>query len=518
MNLKLFSGLILLPVLTQASCTRVQKQKSEKPNVIFIMSDDHSYQTISAYDNRFIKTPNIDRLVDHGVIFRNSFVTNSISAPSRAVMLTGKFSHLNGVMDNIGVFDSASQTFPKILRKHGYQTAIIGKWHLKSIPTGFDYWNILPGQGSYYNPDFIEMGKNKVYNGYVTDLIMDFGIDWLNKRDTSKPFCLLLHNKATHRNWMPDTTDLDLFANIVFPLPDNFFDKYEGRLAASEQTLSIRTDDMDVVNDNKMIGKEGKLNTRLSDEYLKYSYSRLNKAQKARWDAHYDPIIKDFEKMNRKGKELAEWKYQRYMHDYLQCVKSVDDNIGRLLDYLQQHGLMENTLVVYTSDQGFYMGEHGWFDKRFMYEESFRTPLLMHLPDNLPKRGDINGLVQNIDYAPTFLDLAGIPVPDDMQGRSLLPLLKGLDVKDWRTSLYYRYYEYPSEHNVKRHYGIRTSQYVLMHFYKDIDEWEFFDLAKDPREMHNLYKNKVYTDTIVKLKEQLKQLQIKYLDTDTAKY
>ncbi len=328
----------------------------------------------------------------------------------------------------------------------------------------------------------------------------------------------MLHHKATHRIWMPDTTYLDLFADKVFPLPENFFDDYDGRQAAAEQRMQISAVDMDVVYDLKMADKEGSLKTRLSDVYRNRFYSRLNQAQKARWDAHYDPIIEDFKKRNLEGRELAEWKYQRYMRDYLRCVKSLDDNMGRLIDFLQQQGLMDNTIIMYTSDQGFYMGEHGWFDKRFMYEESFRTPLLMHLPDGFKRRGDINELVQNIDYAPTILDLAGVSIPVDMQGRSLVPLLTGEQVNNWRNALYYHYYEFPNEHMAKRHYGIRTSRYKLIHFYNDIDEWELFDLQNDPHEMYNLYNNPEYQPLIKELKDQLTGLQVQYGDTVMSTY
>ena len=518
MKIKPFHGLLLLPFLTQSSCQFQKKEAGTKLNIIYIMSDDHSYQTISAYDHRYIETPNIDRLADHGVVFRNSFVTNSLCAPSRAVMLTGKFSNMNGLMDNTQTFDSSQQTFPKLLQQAGYQTAIIGKWHLKTQPMGMDYWNILPGQGSYYNPDFIEMGKKRRYQGYVTDLITDFGIDWLNNRDKSKPFCLLLHNKATHRNWMPDTTQLNLYTNKEYPLPGNFYDNYEGRQGAANQRMEIGSTAMDIVYDNKMADKAGTIRTRLGDIYRKRIYSRFNEAQKQRWDAHYDTITENFMKQDLKGNELAEFKYQRYMRDYLRCVKSVDENVGRLMDYLQQHDLLKNTIVIYTSDQGMFMGEHGWFDKRFMYEESFRTPLIMHLPDNFEKKGDIDELVQNIDYAPTFLQLAGVAVPDDMQGQSLLPLLKDQKVNHWRDALYYHYYEYPSEHEVRPHYGIRTSRYVLMHFYGDMDEWELFDLEKDPHEMQNLYQDQNYQDIVVDLKKQLNQLEITYKDTNPTAY
>lgn len=502
-----------LAALAATACAPKEKTPEKKMNILYIMTDDHSYQTISAYDKRYINTPNIDRIANEGVRFCNSYVGNSISGPSRAIMLTGKFSHKNGFRTNSDLFDGAQQTFPKLLQQAGYQTAMVGKWHLTSLPTGFDYWNILPNQGEYYNPDFNEMGEEKQIEGYATNITTDIALDWLdNKRDKNKPFCLLLHHKAPHRTWMPDTCDLRLYEDIVYPVPETFYDDYEGRTAAREQKMSI-IQDMNVVYDLKMLDKEGKIKTGRPDleEAGWGRVNRMNPAQRAAWDAYYDPIIRDFKQKNLKGKELAEWKYQRYMHDYLRCIHSVDRNVGRVLDYLEKNGLLENTLIVYTSDQGFYMGEHGWFDKRFMYEESFRTPLMMRLPGS-DKHGDIGEFVQNIDYAPTFLELAGVEVPSDMQGESLLPLLKGEEVKDWRNSLYYHYYEFPDEHAVKRHYGARNERYKIIHFYDDIDEWEFYDLQNDPNELHNLINDPAYKDAIDSLKTELNRLQAKYDD------
>jgi len=491
-------------------------QKNQTPekrmNILYIMCDDHSYQTISAYDQRFINTPNIDRIAHEGLRFTNSFVANSLSGPSRACLLTGKHSHKNGFTDNTKTFDGSQQTFPKLLQKAGYQTAVIGKWHLSSDPTGFDYWNILTGQGDYYNPYFIDNGVKKQIEGYATNITTDIALDWLqNKRDKSKPFCLLLHHKAPHRTWMPDTCDLDLYDDVKFPLPENFYDKYEGRVAASEQEMSI-IKDMDVVYDLKMADKENEIHTanKALEAYGRDLYTRMSPAQKAVWDKHYDPIIKKFKEQKLSGRALAEWKYQQYMHDYMRVIHSVDRNVGRVLDYLAKNGLLENTLIVYTSDQGFYMGEHGWFDKRFMYEESFRTPLLIRYPHGA--KGDVKQMVQNIDHAPTFLQIAGVPVPKDIQGDSYLPFLKGQKPAKWRNSLYYHYYEYPAEHAVKRHYGIRTERYKLMHFYNDIDAWELYDLKKDPSEMHNIYNDPQNKQLIGKLKTELHKLQKQYDD------
>ncbi len=505
--------LLLLTGLTVTTLPLTAQDKSEnredKPmNILFIMCDDHSYQTLSAYDNRFINTPNIDRIAENGVKFVNSFVANSISGPSRACMLTGKHSHINGYTNNINSrFNGEQQTFPKLLQKVGYQTAVVGKWHLVSDPTGFDHWDILIGQGEYYNPTFIDNGERVEREGYATNITTDLALEWLDKeRDKSKPFCLLLHHKAPHRSWMPDLRDLELYKDAVFPLPDNFYDDYQGRQAAAEQEMSIAKD-MDLIYDNKLVDKKGEIAPTPLKGAGEYNVNRMTKEQRNIWDAHYDEVIANFKDANLSGDQLTEWKYQQYMKDYLRTIVSVDRNIGRVLDYLEEQGLDKNTMVVYTSDQGFYMGEHGWFDKRFMYEESFRTPLLISLPGG--KRGDVEQLVQNIDYAPTFLELAGVTVPDDIQGESLLPLLKGESV-DWRESLYYHFYEYPAEHAVKRHYGVRTDRYKLIHFYNDIDTWELYDLKEDPNEMNNIYGKRGTKRITKKLMMELEWLKVKY--------
>ncbi|GJM33880.1 MAG: sulfatase [Saprospiraceae bacterium] len=484
-----------------------QTHTTEVPNIIFIMTDDHAYQAMSAYDDRYLQTPNLDRIAKEGVLFTNSFVSNSICAPSRAVMLTGKHSHLNGQRDNFTRFDSSQATFPKYLQQAGYQTALIGKWHLKSQPTGFDHWEVLIGQGNYYNTDFIENGQRKRSEGYVTDVITDKSLSWLETRDKEKPFCLLLHHKATHRIWMPDTALLNQFAGIDFPVPDNFFDDYKDREAAAAHVMGIYRD-MDLVYDLKMMDKAGALQTQYRKNY-ENMYGRMNAQQKAAWDAYYLPIIDQFMAADLQGEALALWKYQRYMQDYLKCVQSVDNNVGRVLDYLEEQGLAENTIVVYTSDQGFYLGEHGWFDKRFMYEQSLRTPLAMRFPKGIKIKGSVNQMVQNIDYAPTLLDFAGLDIPEDMQGLSFKKILTGED-QAWRESIYYHYYEFPNEHGVKKHYGIRTDRYKLIHFYEDIDEWELFDLKTDPEEMFNLYGQKAYDTLTTDLKQQLTKLQKVY--------
>lgn len=511
-NKLLYGGMLSLSAL--AGCT---EPVTEKPlNIVYIMTDDHTAQMMSCYDKRYMETPNLDRIANDGVRFTNSFVANSLSGPSRACMITGKHSCENKFYDNSTcVFDASQQTFPKLLQKAGYQTALIGKWHLESLPTGFAYWEIVPGQGDYYNPDFITQTNDTIQkHGYITNLITDDAIDWMeNKRDKEKPFCLLIHHKAIHRNWMADTCNLALYEDKEFALPDNFFDDYNGREAAAAQEMSI-VKDMDMIYDLKMLrpDKESRLKS-LYESFI----GRMDEGQRAAWDAFYGPVIDDFYQKNPQGKDLANWKFQRYMRDYMKTVKSLDDNVGRVLDYLEENGLLDNTLVVYTSDQGFYMGEHGWFDKRFMYEESMRTPLIMRLPKEFDRKGDITEMVQNIDYAPTFLELAGVKVPDDIQGVSLLPLLKGEKPADWRRSLYYHFYEYPAEHMVKRHYGVRTDRYKLIHFYNDIDAWELYDLEKDPAEMHNVINDPAYSEVLADMQAELKKLQILYNDTDFVK-
>jgi arylsulfatase A-like enzyme len=481
------------------------------------MSDDHAQKAISAYDSSLINTPNIDRIGNEGIIFNNSFVANSICAPSRAVMLTGKHSHKNGLRDNQDVFDGSQVTFPKLLQDAGYYTAMVGKWHLKSEPTGFDYWNILNNQGDYYNPDLIEMGDTTRHTGYVTDIITNAAIQSLENRDKSKPFCLIYNHKAPHRTWMPDTTDLYLFEDRKFPVPDNFFDDYEGRKAAKE--ADMRISDMFYSWDMKLQegqyaeesekGGSGPNDFEFVEKFAEQWLNRMTPEQRKAWDAYYLPRNNVFTEQNLEGKELARWMYQRYISDYLKCIVSVDRNIGNMLKYLENNNLLNNTLIVYTSDQGFYLGEHGWYDKRFMYEESFRTPLMMRLPGKIPAGSKSDALVQNIDYAPTLLDLAGAHIPENMQGRSLTPLWKNNNV-NWRDALYYHYYEYPHGwHFVNKHDGIRTHNYKLIHFY-EMDEWELYNLRKDPNEMHNLYHVKGYEQLSDSLKKELVELRNHY--------
>jgi len=492
---------------------------TQAPNIVFIITDDHAYQAISAYDQRLLKTPHIDRLADEGMIFHRAYVTNSICSPSRAVALTGKFSHLNSVRDNLDVFDTKQPTFPKILKAHGYETALYGKWHLKSAPQGFDYWKVLPDQGHYYHPEFLTANGEEKTRGYVTDVITDMAIDYLDKqRDTDKPFMLMYNHKAPHRQWWPSMHDLEDFKYHKIPVPESLFDTFVGRGSASAAAEMRISDHMALSADNKIAPELlEKLNI---DEFMEWytgaykaRFARLNKAEQQQWLAVYGPINDAFEKNTPKGQALTLWKYQRYMEDYLGTIKSVDRNLGRLLAYLDEHDLSKNTMVVYTSDQGFYLGEHGWFDKRFMYEESFRTPLLVRYPGVIKAGSVATELVQNIDFAPTVLDVAGLDVPADMQGVSLLPVFTN-SVKGWRDALYYHYYEYPGIHMVKRHYGVRTDTHKLIHFYHDIDEWEMYDLEQDPNENNNLYGDPRYAKVQARLHARLAQLRQQYGDSE----
>ncbi len=493
--------------------------RAARPNILFIMSDDHAQRAVSAYGDSLIETPNIDRIADQGVLFANSFVTNSICAPSRAVLLTGKYSHVNGLRDNRDAFDGSQETFPKLLRAAGYETAIVGKWHLKTEPTGFDTWRILVDQGQYYNPDFIENGVTVQRQGYVTDVITDMALEFLRARDPEKPFALLYQHKAPHRNWMPDTRHLERFAERDIPIPPTFDDDYDGRLAAAGQDMRVA--DMYLSLDMKLQRDvyETETGTGGHPTYdptagWEDDYRRMSDTQRAAWDAHYDPINAEFQRERPQGDALARWKYQRYMRDYLATVASLDDNVGRLLDYLDEAGLSNDTLVVYTSDQGFYLGEHGWYDKRFMYEESLRTPLLLRYPAELDAAIRQDALVLNLDLAPTILDFAGVRVPDAMQGASLRPLTSSLlSDAPWRDAIYYRYYEYPHGwHSVRPHYGLRTEEFKLIHFEGDLDTWELFDLSVDPHELTNLYGQEEMRVVQEELHEALRALRLELGD------
>lgn len=471
----LFVVLSILPCRTRAQ---------DRPNILFLFSDDHAFQAISAYGGRLAEvapTPNIDRIANEGMRFDRAYVTNSICAPSRAVVLTGKYSHLNGVVDNALPFDGSQQTFPKLLQAAGYQTAFIGKWHLKSVPTGFDYSDRMPRQGYYYNPWFIHDGDTTRVYGYVTDIITEKALAWLSDRDTNRPFMLMMQHKAPHREWSPALKYLHLFDADSIPEPETLFDDYSGRgTAAHEQDMTIdKSMFMDL--DLKIPSAEWE------SKWYKPAMERMTPEQRAVWEAAYGPKNEAFFSDRPRGRDFIRWKYQRYLKDYLRCIRSVDDSIGEILDYLDANGLTDNTIVIYSSDQGFYLGEHGWFDKRWMYEESFRTPLLVRWPSVLsPGSVDDTHLVANLDFAETMLDAAGVSVPADMQGRSFVPILKGQDPPDWRDVLYYHYYEFPGWHSVRKQEGVFDGRYKLIHFY-EIGEWEFYDLATDPRELTSRY-------------------------------
>lgn len=511
--MQLQSGLIYLAaglLLALLACT--EETKVEKPNILFIMSDDHAYQAISAYNKGLIETPNIDRIANEGIIYNRAFVTNSLCAPSRAVILTGKFSHLNRVKGNSEVFDGDQQTVPKILQANGYQTAIIGKWHLKSAPTGFDYWNILPGQGDYYNPDFIKMGKDTVYKGYVTDIITELSREFLENRKKDKPFFLMMHHKAPHRSWMPALKYLELLDDKKFSLPDNFYDNYVGREALKIQKLTVK-DHMDIRMDYKVPCNECDtvdVNWWAPEEYWR-RLDRLSPEERKQWEIAYEKEEEEYWQVKDDSVKFDQWKFRRYMEDYLRCIVSVDESVGAILYYLKESGLDKNTIVVYTSDQGFYLGEHGLFDKRFMYEEALRTPLLIRFPEEIQKGTESSQLVQNLDIAPTLLDVAGIQVPIDLQGQSLCKTW-GENAGDWREAIYYHYYE--KGFGATPHYGIRTDRYKLIHFYDLVDSWELYDLQEDPTEMNNLYYNPDYSKIVSDLKLKLKELQEKYKDKE----
>ncbi len=486
-------------------------KKYSKPNIILIVIDALRARNLGCYGGDPGASPNIDKIADQGIKFAKSFVTNSICAPSRAVILTGKFSHLNGITGNGAAFDGSQETFPKILQRNGYQTAMIGKWHLGSDPTGFDYWNILPGQGDYYNPDFIKKGKDTVYDGYVTDIITDLSIDWLEDRDRNKPFCLMMQHKAPHRSWMPALKDLELFNDDEFTLPVNFYDDYTGKEALKVQMLTVK-DHMDVRMDFKIpcdTCDTVSVNSWAPGEYWR-RLDRLTPDERQKWnDSYKKEEIEFYEVINDESK-YDQWKYRRYMEDYLRCIVSVDESVGHVLDYLKRNNLEENTIVIYTSDQGFFLGEHGLFDKRFMYEEAMRTPLLIRYPKEIEEKSQTERLTQNLDIAPTLLDVAGITIPGDMQGESLRKIWQN-DVSEWRDAIYYHYYE--KGFGATPHYGIRTDRYKLIHFYDVLDSWEFYDLETDPNEMNNLYTDPGYEQVIKELEDRLIGLQKKYVDT-----
>lgn len=535
-RIDLAPALAVLPALLPVQ-GHAQEQARQRPNIIVMMTDDHTWQGMSCYGSKLMQTPNLDRIADEGIRMDRCYVANAISGPSRACILTGKYSHVNGFTDNSRTFDGSQPTFPKHLHDAGYQTAMIGKWHLNSAPQGFDTYSILVGQGEYYNPVFIEDGVERTVPGYVTDIITDKAIDFLDHRDPDRPFAMLYYHKAPHRNWMPAQRHLGAYDDVVFPEPSNLIDSYEGRgSAARGQAMEIGRDmwpewDLKLMTPEDLakdyhIEKSGDANKddvkaandwRTSVMHYQDVYNRMTPAEKERWNAAYAPRIAEWQTVkNSSPEEIIRWKYQQYMRDYCSVIKGVDENVGRMLNYLDSIGELDNTIVVYTSDQGFFLGEHGWFDKRFMYEECQRTPLLVRYPKAIPAGSVSEALSMNIDLAPTFMDMAGLGVPDDMQGRSLKPVLTsgGKVPGDWRTGVYYHYYEYPSWHSVKRHYGIRTADYKLIHFYNDVDEWELYDMRRDPNEMRNVYDDPAYAEVREDMHRRLSELQRECRDTD----
>ena len=484
----LITAMLLAPATASAA---------DRPNILFIMTDDHAAHAMSCYGSRVNQTPHLDRIAKEGMRFDNCFVTNSICTPSRATILTGKYSHLNGV-PVFNVFDGAQPHVGKYLQAAGYHTGVIGKWHLGSQPTGFDVWTILPGQGVYNDPFFLDPNGRRQIKGYATDVITDLAIEFLEKRPKDKPFFLKYHHKAPHREWTPDEKHRQMFAGKTIPEPATLRDDYAGRSDALKR------------NGQRVFDHLNRRDLKLRPP------ANLQGPERQRWMNDH-PTEVEIEENGRKkvlkGEELNRWKYQRYMQDYLACVQSVDDNVGRVLDYLDKSGLRDNTIVIYTSDQGFFLGEHGLYDKRFMYEECLRMPFIVRWP-NVIKPGSVQEQIAiNADFAPTFMDAAGLPVPADMQGRSLLPLLKGESPADWRSSMYYRYYHDPGHHNTAAHYGVRTRTHKLIHFWKQ-DQWEMYDLATDPQEMHNLYSDPSQQQTVARLKEELYRLKKELKDDD----
>ncbi len=508
---------VLLVALVLLVPFPARAQQQERPNVVFIFSDDHAAHALGAYGGRLAAldpTPHLDRLARQGMLFRNAFVTNSICAPSRAVILTGKHSHLNGVTTNRreDSLDTSQQTFPKLLQQAGYQTALVGKWHLKSDPAGFDYWEILyPGQGFYYNPDFRTPEDTTRYTGYVTNVITDRAIHWLEEgRNPEEPFLLMVQHKAPHRPWLPGPEHLLTYEDVKIPAPKSLFYDYSGlSSAAVMQQMEIATDlgwgaDFKLpVNPHSPSDSTG---------WYRWFFQRRAPEQHAAWEAAYGARNERFYERYRtgrlQGRDLTRWKYQQFMEDYLRTVASMDDNIGRLLDYLEENGLAENTIVVYSSDQGFFLGENGWFDKRWMYEESLRIPLIVRWPGVVEPGSENTDLVLNLDFAETFLDIAGAQIPEAMQGHSLVPLLEGETPENWRAAMYYHYYE-GGGHGVPRHDGVRTERYKLIHFYT-LDQWELFDLEKDPDELRSVYGDPAYRDVARRMKQKLRELREEY--------
>ncbi len=522
--LSIFLCMIIISCKTEKKIEKTVDKKilpAKRPNIIFMMSDDHAYQAISAYSNHLIETPNIDRIADEGIKFTNACVSNSICAPSRATILTGKHCHIHGKVDNVFPFDESQTTFPQLMQQAGYKTAMFGKLHFGNNPKGVDEFKILPRQGRYYNPIFNTNDGQITVEGYVTDIIMDMTLEWLEKnKDDEQPFMLFSMQKAPHREWLPAPRHFKEYTKKTFVEPETLFDDYEGRGTAAKTAEMNLLKHMNWAGDAK-IYPELMAELGLKDESgwdleaFEREVGAMNAEQRAVWDSVYRPVMEDFKKKYSEmdDKELMKWRYQRYMQDYLGCIASVDENVGRLLDYMEDSGLDDNTMVIYTSDQGFYLGEHGWFDKRFVYDESFKTPLLIKWPNVIEPGITNTEMVQNLDFAQTILEAAQIEAPNDMQGESLVPLLLGNQEEWTREAVYYHYYEYPGIHMVKRHYAIITQEYKLAHFYYDVDEWELYDRKKDPQEMKNVVNDPAYADVVVKLKKQLAELREQYGDS-----
>jgi len=496
-------SLVVLGILLSTAIQPIgdcRAAESQRPNILLIFSDDLSCQAISAYGEKrkLLETPNMDRIARDGIRFDRCLVTNSICGPSRATVLTGKYSHLNGLYNNTNCrFDGSQQTIPKLLQTAGYSTAVIGKWHLMSDPTGFDHWHILPGQGVYYNPPMIRDGQPVKHSGYTTDIITDLSIEWLKNRDKSKPFLLMSQHKAPHREWTPALRHLGWDKDRRYPEPETLFDDFAGRSkAVSNHDMGLDRTFTDL--DSKFQHPPG-----------------MTEQQLMEWNAYYEPRNEAFRNAKLSGRDLIRWRYNRYMHDYLACVKAVDENVGRMLEFLEREGLAENTVVVCSSDQGFFLGEHGWFDKRWIFEESLRSPLMVRWP-GVTKPGSVNrDIVSLLDFAETFLDIAGAKIPADMQGRSLVPLCKGESPGDWRRSLYYHYYEFPVPHRVRPHYGVITDRFKLVHYYKpDVNDWELLDRREDPLEVKNFYRDPAYEQVVKDLHAELKRLRAEVKETD----
>ena len=488
----------LLLLLAVSAIAFASPALAQRPNIVFIMSDDHAAHAISAYGSRLNQTPNLDRLAREGAILRNVFVTNSICTPSRAAILTGQYSHVNGV-PVFNRFDSSRTTVARLLQKGGYYTGMVGKWHLGSNPVGFDRWEILPGQGAYFDPVLYTAEGEKTYQGrYVTDVVTDLAIDFVKTRPDGRPFFLMVHHKAPHRAWEPEPKYREQFATRRFPEPATFWDAYTTRSDA------LRESTQRVAND-------------LTRRDLKLEPPPdLAGPERTKWLAVKPDTVtvtQDGRVVTLTGEPLTRWKYQRYMQDYLATIQSLDDNVGRLVAFLDGSGLAKDTIVVYTSDQGFFLGDHGLYDKRFMYEESLRMPFLIRWPSVIKPGTSLDAMALNVDFAPTFLDAAGVAVPADMQGRSLVPVLRGRTPADWRTSMYYRYYHDPGHHNTRAHYGVRTRTHKLIHYWKK-DQWELFDLVADPLELDNLYGQPGQEKLTESLKAELQRLKAVLKDED----